>query len=95
MIVSEAERVDRLLWPGNYTDAQYKEAQEKLGTSPQGTGRLWVRNYKISPAPKSPGDRNLGQIDWIRFDVRSCCRISLKDRRPRRDSSDAYRFRSE
>jgi hypothetical protein len=65
----EEARVDRLLWSYNYTNEQVQEAQEKLGTSPQGSGRLWIRDYKISPAPKPAGDRNLGQIDSIRFEV--------------------------
>ena len=46
-----------------------KEAEERLGTSPQGKGRLWIRDYKVSPAKKAAGDVNLGQIDWITFDV--------------------------
>ena len=65
----EEERVNRLLWSYNYTEAQVQEAQEKLGTSPQGSGRLWIRDYKISPAPKPAGDKNLGQIDSITFEV--------------------------
>ena len=65
----EEERVNRLLWPYNYTEQQVQEAQEKIGTSRQGKGRLWIRDYKISPAPKPAGDKNLGQIDSISFEV--------------------------
>ncbi len=65
----EEERVDRILWSYNYTEEQVQDAQEKLGSSPQGKGRLWVRDYKISPAPQLAGGKNLGQIDWIRFEV--------------------------
>ena len=46
-----------------------KEAGEQLGTSPQGKGLLWIRQLKISPASKAAGDRTLGLIDSITFDV--------------------------
>ena len=65
----EAERVNRLLWPYNYSEAEVKEAGERLGTSPQGKGVLWIRDYSISPAPKPAGGINLGLIDSITFDV--------------------------
>jgi hypothetical protein len=65
----EAGRVNRVLWPYNYTEAEVQQAQEKLATSPQGKGRLWIRGYGTGPAPKKAGDENLGQIDWISFDV--------------------------
>jgi len=65
----EEERVNQLLWPYNYSEAQVEEAEERLGTSPQGKGRLWIRDYKVSPEQKAAGDVNLGQIDWITFDV--------------------------
>lgn len=65
----ERERVDRLLWPYNYTEEQIKQAEESLGTSPQGKGRLWVRDYKTKASPNPAGDKNAGQIDWISFDV--------------------------
>lgn len=66
---AEKERVEKILWPANYSSEEVEEALEKLGIVPQGNGLLWIRDYKISPAPKTVGDKNLGQIDWIRFDV--------------------------
>jgi hypothetical protein len=65
----ELEWVDRLLWSYSYSDAQVKEAENKLGSSRHGKGRLWIRSYKISPAPQNVGKTNLGQIDWIKFEV--------------------------
>lgn len=67
--IQEQERVDRLLWPYSYTDAQVKEAEDHLGSSPLGKGRLWIRDFKISPATKEAGNKNLGRIDWIKFEV--------------------------
>lgn len=46
-----------------------KDAGERLGTSPQGKGRLWIRDSRISRAPKPAGGVNLGQIESITFDV--------------------------
>jgi len=60
----EAERVNRLLWPYNFSEAQVEEARDRLGTSRQGKGRLSIRDSKVSPASV-----NLGQIDWIAFEV--------------------------
>jgi len=65
----ERGRVDRVLWPYNHSEAEVKEARSKLGSSQLGKGRLWIRDYKISPAAKTVGGKNLGQIDWIKFDV--------------------------
>ena len=65
----EAERVNRVLWPYNYSDAEVKDARGRLGTSPQGKGRLWIRDSRVSPAPRPAGDVNLGQIDSITFEV--------------------------
>lgn len=45
------------------------EAEKKLGTSPQGHGKLWIEQYRISAAPESVEGKNYGQIDWIRFRV--------------------------
>lgn len=65
----EAARVDRALWPGNYSESEVKEALARLGTSPHGTGRLWIRDSRISAAPKMAAGKNLGRMDWIAFDV--------------------------
>ncbi len=61
--------VGRVLWPYAYSEAQVKEAMAKLGSSPLGKGRLWVQDSRISPAPKTAGGKNLGQIDWVKFEV--------------------------
>ena len=65
----EADRVDRILWSYNYAEAEVQEAQEQLGTSAHGSGRLWIRKYKISRSPRLAGGKDLGQIDSISFEV--------------------------
>jgi hypothetical protein len=51
------------------SEKQVAEAEAKMGTSPQGHGKLWILDYKISPAPEDVDGKNYGQIDWIRFRV--------------------------
>lgn len=69
----EATFVDRLIMSSpagmQPTERQVAEAQAKMGTSPQGHGKLWVLDYKISAAPEDIDGKNYGQIDWIRFRV--------------------------
>jgi hypothetical protein len=51
------------------TEKQLAEAQAKMGTTPQGQGKLWILDSKTSPAPDEVDGRNYGRIDWIRFRV--------------------------
>lgn len=69
----EAAFVDRLIMSSpaglQPTDKQVADAEAKMGTSPQGHGKLWVLDYKISAAPADIDGKNYGQIDWMRFRV--------------------------
>ena len=65
----EAARVERVLWPYRFSDEEVRDAEARLGTEQGGRGRLSIREYHISPAPRSAGGVTLGVIDWIRFDL--------------------------
>ena len=65
----EGERVDRVLWPYNYTDDQVKKAEAKLGSSPLGKGRLTILDSKTSPSGELVEGKDFGKIDWIKFAV--------------------------
>ena len=62
---AEERRVRILLWPASSSEAEVKDAQEKLGSSPLGRGRLFIRDARVTP----PNGGNPGSIDWLRFDV--------------------------
>jgi hypothetical protein len=62
---TESERLNTVLWGYSHTEQEYKEALAKLGSSPLGTGRLWITASKITHAA---GDKT-GRIQWIRFAV--------------------------
>lgn len=65
----EASRVNIVLWPGDHTDKDYNDALAKLGSSPQGHGKLWIDDAKTGRAAKGVDGVNYGSIDWIRFHV--------------------------
>ena len=65
----EQERVDRVLWPYNYSKQEADDALAKLGSSPLGTGRLWIEDSKITPGHNSGTAKDLGVIHWIKFKV--------------------------
>lgn len=44
------------------TEAQQQEASDKLGTSPQGHGTIWILDSRIS-------GEDPGKVDWFRFRV--------------------------
>ena len=50
------------------SEKKYNEALAKLGTSPSGSGRLWITNSKISHA-NDTSDNELGMIRWMKFTV--------------------------
>ena len=68
---TEAERLDTVLWPDTATpqkQQKYDEALAKLGTSPLGTGRLWITGSKVTHSGDTP-DNKLGKIVWMKFTV--------------------------
>jgi hypothetical protein len=66
----EEEWVARIVNPGGYSDQEIKEGYAKLGTSPQGKGKLTILDARTSPAKEAVEGVNPGKIDWIKFDVR-------------------------
>ena len=49
-------------------DRYLKGDLAKLGTSPQGIGRLWITDSKISHARDTNEDKS-GKIEWMKFSV--------------------------
>ncbi len=66
---TERGRVDRVLWPYTYSKEEVDEASAKLGSSPLGTGQLWIKRFRITPGKKSEVGAELGAIHWIKFRV--------------------------
>ncbi|MBZ5542645.1 MAG: hypothetical protein LAO07_03075 [Acidobacteriia bacterium] len=67
---TEYERVEKVLWPYNYSQEAMEEARARLGTIPHGTGRLWIRDSKYTAADKTTDPVKLGEIHCIRFEVK-------------------------
>ena len=65
---AEYSRVERVLWPSTYPKEEVDDALAKLGTTPHGTGRLWIKDSKYTPGEKSTDPAKLGAIHWIRFE---------------------------
>jgi hypothetical protein len=65
---TESGRLNIVMWPYTATQQKYEEAMAKLGTSPLGTGRLWITHSKIDHSRDTPVDK-LGKITWMRFSV--------------------------
>lgn len=65
----EEKWVERIINPGGFSDKEIKEGYAKLGTSPQGKAVLTILDSKTSPAKETVEGVNLGQIDWIKFEV--------------------------
>jgi hypothetical protein len=59
----EGERVDRVLWPANYSEDEVRKAMERLGTSSLGKGSLEIQDSTVA------SDGKLGRIDRIKFKV--------------------------
>jgi hypothetical protein len=66
---AEYERVEKVLWPYDYSKEAVDDALGKLGTSPHGTGRLWIRDSKYPPGDKNANPPTFGEIHWIKFEV--------------------------
>ena len=65
----EGARVDILLWPYSHSQKEQDEALAKLGSSPQGQGKMWIDKWKIGKAAREIDGVNYGSIDWIQFHV--------------------------
>ena len=65
----EEKWVERVTNPGGFTDKEIQEGYAKLGSSPLGEGMLTILDSKISPAKDTVEGVNLGQIDWMKFEV--------------------------
>ncbi len=63
---TEFARLTTVMWPP--TPEKFEEAVAKLGSSPLGTGRLWITDSKVSHSGDT-ADNNLGQIEWMSFSV--------------------------
>jgi len=66
---TESERVNRVLWPYSYSQQEVDEAQAKLGSSPIGRGKLWIKDYRITPGQESGESEAVGAIHWIKFEA--------------------------
>lgn len=66
---TERQRVERVLWPYNYSKEEADDALSKIGTSPHGTGRLWIKDSKFTPGETSVDGMKLGAIHWIKFEI--------------------------
>jgi hypothetical protein len=64
----ESKRLEIVLWSYNWTEHEYNKALAELGSSPLGTGRLWITDSRISHANDTP-DNKIGKIEWMRFTV--------------------------
>lgn len=64
----ESARLKLVLWPYTATDSEVDDAMAKLGTSPQGTGRMWITEFKIDRSPDT-SDQKPGRIAWFKFAV--------------------------
>jgi hypothetical protein len=65
----EFERVTRLSWPKSYPEAEVREAQEQFGSSAGGKATVRIVQSKVSPSGELTDGRDLGKIDWIKFEV--------------------------
>ena len=65
----ERKRVERVLWPPTYSKEEVDNSLAKLGTSPKGAGRLWIRDSKYTPGDKSTSPVIFGAIHWIKFEA--------------------------
>ena len=63
----EDDRLYVVLWPYSAPE-KYDEALARLGTSPLGTGHLWITDARISHANDTTANRT-GTIEWMKFEV--------------------------
>lgn len=66
---TERKRVDLVLYHSTAAKGEVDEALAKLGSSPLGTGKFWIKRYRITPGKKTEAGIDLGAIHWIKFEV--------------------------
>ncbi len=66
---TERQLVQRVLWPYTYSMEDVDDSLSKLGTTPHGTGHLWILDSKYTPGEKSTDPAKIGVIHWIKFEV--------------------------
>ena len=79
---TESKRLEIVLWPYNRSEQEAKKALAELGSSPLGTGRLWIIDSRISHA-NDTSESKLGNIEWMQFAVE----IRLPHQQPKRTHS--------
>jgi hypothetical protein len=79
---TESKRLEIVLGPYNRTKQEANKALAELGSSPLGTGRLWIIDSRISHA-NDTSDSELGNIEWMQFTVE----IRLPHQQPKRAKS--------
>ena len=79
---TESKRLEIVLWPYNWTEQEANKALAELGSSPLGSGRLWIIDSRISHA-NDTSDSKLGNIEWMQFAVE----IRLPHQQPKRTHS--------
>ena len=65
---TEFDRLQIVLWPYSFTEQQVDKATAALGTSPLGTGRVWLTSSTISHTADTAGNK-LGDIESMHFTV--------------------------
>jgi hypothetical protein len=74
-----AAQVKRMLWPDSGPVAR----QDGPSSIPTGKGQFKILEHKIGPAPKTVEGRNLGRIEWLKFDVEITLPPGFGDPTPR------------
>jgi hypothetical protein len=65
----EFERLNRLSWPQSYPAAEVEAARNWYGTAAGGRAVLKIVQSKVSPTGELDNGKDLGKIDWIKFEV--------------------------
>ena len=65
---SAMEALEVLLWPGNYTQAEVKQAEVALDELPTYPGRFWIEDGAATEDHQRPRD----EIEWIKFRAELC-----------------------
>lgn len=64
----ESDRLSKALWGYSYPKEAVEKALMEMGSSPMGTGRLWITKSKVSHSDETAEDK-LGKIEWMEFSV--------------------------
>jgi hypothetical protein len=65
----ESARRDIILWEYSYPEKEAKTALADFRTSPLGTATLRILDSKVNPTGDESFDKDLGKIEWIKFEV--------------------------